>query len=127
MRMSRRAAFRLSLTVVGCALVSAASAHTTIKESTPANGAALTASPAVIDITFEHAAQLTSVIVVSPGHADRKLGFEPIGSSLEFKLPTPNLTAGRNELRWKGLSSDGHVIEGTLVYTIEPPAATKKP
>jgi len=125
--MSRKAAFHLSLTLVACALAGAASAHTTIRESTPANGAALAASPAVIDITFEHAAQLTSVIVVSPGHADRKLGFEPIGSSLEFKLPTPNLAAGRNELHWKGLSSDGHVIAGTLVYTIEPAAATKKP
>jgi hypothetical protein len=125
--MSPKSVVNVALILVGCVIVGVASAHTTIRESTPANGAALTASPAVIDITFEHTAQLTSVIVVSPGHADRKLSFEPIGSSLEFKLPTPNLAPGRNELHWKGLSSDGHVIEGTLVYTIEPAAATKKP
>jgi methionine-rich copper-binding protein CopC len=125
--MSSKSALNVALILVGCALAGVASAHTTIRESTPANGAALTTSPAVIDITFEHAAQLTSVILVSPGHADRKLSFEPIGSSLEFKLATPNLAPGRNELHWKGLSSDGHVIEGTLVYTIGPAAATKKP
>jgi len=108
-------------------LASAASAHTTIKQATPASATVLTASPAVIDITFEHSAQLTSVVVVAAGQADRKLSFEPIGSSLEFKLLEPNLTPGRNEVRWKGLSSDGHVIEGTLVYTIKPAASPQKP
>src|SRR5262245_37999486 len=107
--------YRFALILLCCVLTGVAFAHTTIKQTVPADGAVLNASPALIDITFEHAAQLTSVIVVAPGHADRKLSFQPIGSSLEFKLAEPNLAPGRNEVRWKGLSSDGHVIAGTLV------------
>jgi methionine-rich copper-binding protein CopC len=105
-------------------VTSLAAAHTAIKSAVPANEAVLAASPAVIEISFEHLAQLTSVVVASHGQAPRKLAFEPLGNALNFKLTQPRLAPGRNEVRWKGLSSDGHVIEGTLVYTVAPSAAS---
>jgi copper resistance protein C len=122
----RRALLRAFAGVALMSLAAGAHAHTAIKQTTPANNAVLSESPPVIDITFEHRAQLTSVIVVEAGHPQRKLGFEPIGSSTEFRLHEPKLEAGRNELHWKGLSEDGHVIEGTLVFVIAP-VAPKNP
>ena len=106
----------LSLAVAG----TTAGAHTTIESTEPAQSAVLARSPPDIAIRFEHQAQLTSVVVHAAGLSARKLEFEPHGSAREFKLLRPALTPGRNELAWKGLSTDGHVIEGKLVFVIEP-------
>jgi copper resistance protein C len=101
------------------ALPVAALAHTTVASTTPENGAVLAASPPVIEISFKAPANLTSVVVVAPGQAERKLEFEPRASATTFKLASPALVAGRNEIQWKALSKDGHVISGTLVLTID--------
>jgi methionine-rich copper-binding protein CopC len=108
-------------------VASFAAAHTSIKATVPANEARLEKSPAVIEIAFGHIAQLTSVVVVTDGQAPRKLAFEPLGNAFAFKLTQPRLAPGRNEVRWKGLSSDGHVFGGTLVYTVDPAAAGATP
>ena len=104
-------------------LTSLATAHTTIRSTVPANEAVLRQSPAVIEVAFEHIAQLTSVTVVVDGQEPRKLGFAPLGNAFNFTLANPRLAPGRNEVHWKGLSSDGHVIDGTLVFTVDPSAA----
>ena len=104
-------------------LTSLAVAHTTIKSTVPANEAVLAHSPAVIEVAFEHIAQLTSVTVVVAGQEPRKLGFTPLGNAFNFTLANPQLAPGRNEVHWKALSSDGHVIEGTLAFTVDPSAA----
>lgn len=109
------------------AVTSLAAAHTSIKSTVPANEAVLAESPPVIEISFEHIAQLTSVVVAASGRAPRKLEFEPVGNAFNFRLTEPRLAPGRNEVRWKGLSSDGHVIEGTLVYTVDPAVAGPRP
>ena len=120
MRMPRRSLPGRGLLAAALLLTSVAWAHTAIKSTTPATGTVLARSPAVIEVRFGHPAQLTSVVVVGEGAGPRKLAFEPVSSALEFRLLDPQLAPGRNEIRWKGLSAgDGHVIEGTLVFTVE--------
>ena len=114
---------RASLVVLLSMLTSLATAHTTIKSTVPANEAVLRQSPAVIEVAFEHIAQLTSVTLVVAGQEPRKLGFTPLGNAFNFTLANPQLAPGRNEVHWKALSSDGHVIGGTLVFTVDPSAA----
>jgi methionine-rich copper-binding protein CopC len=110
-----------AVVVAGPAFAPAAAfGHTTIESTVPRNYAVLAVSPAEIRVRFEHLAMLTSVIVVAPGHRERRLEFEPMTNALEFTLLDPALVPGRNEIRWKGLASDGHVIEGTLVFLIDP-------
>jgi methionine-rich copper-binding protein CopC len=116
----RRQVQRATAGALSILLATSAWPHTTISQTEPASGAELPESPAAIEITFEHSAQLTSVIVVADGRPERQLRFEPVGSALKFKLPDPRLAPGRNVLHWKGLSADGHVIEGTLEYVISP-------
>jgi methionine-rich copper-binding protein CopC len=97
-------------------------AHTTLESSSPASGSTLEASPPVIEMKFHHPLNLTSVVVVDAGKAERKLEFTPHASAAVFQLPNPQLHAGKNEITWKGLSNDGHVVTGSLTYEIKPKA-----
>jgi hypothetical protein len=101
----------------------AATAHTTLESSSPPSGATLEASPPVIEMKFHHPLNLTSVVVVDAVKAERKLDFTPHSSAAVFQLPNPQLHPGKNEITWKGLSSDGHVVTGTLTYEIKAKAA----
>jgi methionine-rich copper-binding protein CopC len=108
------------LTTVGAMLLLSASfalAHTAATTS-PKSGAVLTQSPPVIEIKFEHEASLTSVVLVETGKADHKLEFTPKGSAKVFTVANANLPAGRNEIQWKALSKDGHVVSGSIILVV---------
>ena len=102
------------------ALTQLAFAHTTLESSTPPNGATLEQSPPVIEMKFHHPINLTSVVVVDASKAERKMDFSPHASAAVFKVENPQLAPGKNELTWKGLSSDGHVVSGSLVFQVKP-------
>lgn len=95
-------------------------AHTGVASTSPKNGAILERSPAAIEIEFRGETRLTSVVAIATNKAERKLQFAPKSSATSFKLPNPELEPGRNKILWKGLSKDGHVVSGTLVYIIDP-------
>lgn len=101
----------------------AAFGHTTVESATPKSGAVLQASPASIAIEFHSAAQLTSAAVVSAGKSERRLQFKAGDKVNSFELLEPKLEVGRNEIQWKALSKDGHVISGSLIYTLQAPGA----
>ena len=100
----------------------AALAHSTVKRTDPASGSVLAASPASVLIEFNEAARLTSVVVVTGDKPERKLEFEPSGAATSFTVKKPALEKGRNEIKWKALSSDGHPIAGTIILVIKPTA-----
>jgi methionine-rich copper-binding protein CopC len=108
----------LLLTLALTASTFEAAAHTTLESSTPPSGATLDQSPASIEMTFHHPVNLTSVVVVDASKTERKLEFAPHAAATTFQLPNPQLVAGRNEIKWKGLSKDGHVVTGSLTYEI---------
>src|SRR5215218_10036430 len=87
-----------------------AAAHSTVEGSTPPSGATLEQSPPVIEIRFHGSISLTSVVVVDTSKAERKLEFTPRAAAAVFQLPNPQLAAGKSEIKWKGLSKDGHVV-----------------
>jgi methionine-rich copper-binding protein CopC len=64
--------------------------------------------------------------VVTAGKPDRKLESTPKSGAKVFTIADPKLVAGRNEIQWKALSKDGHVVSGSIVLTIDP-AAKKTP
>jgi methionine-rich copper-binding protein CopC len=101
----------------------AAFAHSTLKRTDPASGSVLAASPASVVLEFGEPARLTSVVAVAADQSERKLEFAPTGSATTFTVAEPGLTPGRNELRWKALSKDGHPVSGTVILVIEKEAA----
>lgn len=117
--MNRRLLLSISLLAVSLG----AAAHTAVKGAKPADGATLDSSPASIEITFEHPVQMTSISVVAEKAAERKVTFTPSTAATTFTVDKPALTAGHNEVHWKALSKDGHVVTGKLTYTIKPAGA----
>jgi methionine-rich copper-binding protein CopC len=113
---------RVIQAIAGAMLILAAAgpalAHSKVKETSPKSGSILLQSPPEVVITFGEPARLTSVILAEAGMPERKLAFAPAGSSTTFELPEPKLGSGRNEIKWKALSKDGHPISGSIVITI---------
>lgn len=118
-------AFALALAFVLTA--APALAHSTIKNTVPVSGSVLPASPPEVVINFNEPASLTSIVVAEAGKPERKLAFMPSGSSTSFMVHNPNLAQGRNEIKWKALSKDGHPIEGSIIIVIKPGAAPSAP
>ena len=100
--------------------VSAAVAHTALKSSNPASGSVLTQSPPVLTLTFLQPTRLTSLVLVT-STGERRLPFKPGDSALTFSASNPALARGRNEIRWRALSQDGHVAEGSIILVLRAP------
>lgn len=100
-----------------------ATGHSTLKKTSPASGSVLAASPEKISIEFNEAARLTAVVAAGADGSERRLKFEPENSATLFTVLAPQLAPGRNEVRWTALSKDGHVIKGTIILVVKPPAA----
>lgn len=106
--------------LVGALLISAAAgAHSGILGSTPRSGAILAASPPSIDVAFNEITRLTSVVLVNEG-GERRLEFAPTGAAERFSIQRPDLKPGRNEVRWRALSRDGHVVAGSIILVVKP-------
>lgn len=103
-------------------LVSGAQAHTSLRSSSPASGSVLNESPAEVSLAFVEPARLTSLVLVNTA-GERRLEFTPSGSAETFTAAKPGFAPGRNELRWKALSKDGHVIEGSIIIVLRSPGA----
>lgn len=112
-----------SLALLGLAVALGAGAHTTVEKTNPATDAPLDSSPPTIEVQFKHAVQMTSVVVLDAAKSERKLAFTPATSAALITINEPALQVGRNEIRWKGLSKDGHVINGTLVFVVKQSSA----
>ena len=113
-----------SLAALAFATTFAANAHTTVESANPPNGAILEQSPPTIELKFKHAVQMTSIVVLEADKSERKLTFAPAAGTTLVTIDKPALHNGRNEIRWKALSKDGHVITGTLVYELKPAIAS---
>jgi copper resistance protein C len=117
MNLSRTCAGLLLMLAVTAPTFDAA-AHTMLASSTPPSGATLEQSPPSIEMKFHHPLNLTAVVVVDASKTERKLEFAPHAAATAFQLPNPQLVPGHNEIKWKGLSKDGHVVTGSLTYEI---------
>jgi methionine-rich copper-binding protein CopC len=67
------------------------------------------------------------MVVVEAGKPERKLEFMPTGRAKSFRANNPDLGEGRNEIRWKALSKDGHPVSGSIIVAVKPGAAPSSP
>jgi copper transport protein len=124
----RRAA-RLTAIVVAAALAvpAAASAHANVVGTDPPDRAALTQAPARVVVRFD------DVVRAAPGNAAVRNGDGSVlagkatahGKTLTLPLRTA-LGRGNYSVRWSAVSQDGHVVQGTLAFSVgtgEPPPA----
>jgi methionine-rich copper-binding protein CopC len=105
----------------------AASAHAALKNSEPAEGAVLTQSPGSIVLVFDEAATLTALDIHRQNEPAHRVGPLPGGSSDRFVIPIARLSPGNYTLQYRVLSDDGHIVVGSIKFTLSPSAEQVAP
>jgi methionine-rich copper-binding protein CopC len=94
-------------------------AHAQLQSSSPAKDAHLTEPPKTLTLTFNEAAQVAVLKLMSGGReipiaVDKKA---PAGASFTFPLPT--LAPGSYTVQWTAVAAgDGHVTKGSFAFSI---------
>jgi methionine-rich copper-binding protein CopC len=108
----------------GAWVASVSLAHTPLKSSIPAAGAALAASPQEIVLEFPHAVRLTAVVLTDGAGATKPVGAISTEPAARFAVAVSSpLTAGDYEVAWRAVGADTHVISGTIEFSVKPPLA----
>lgn len=96
----------------------AALSHSKAENTTPANGATV-ADVDVIELRFDDPMRVTAIMLTGPAGEmgiTRETGLDPV---TEFRaLPPEAMPAGAYKVDWRGLSSDGHPMQGSFDFTV---------
>ena len=95
-----------------------AQAHAHLQKSSPADNSVVTTSPPNLVLNFSEAAQLTALSIRKSGDPEQKLQPLPTDAAAQITVPLPRLTSGAYTLSWRVLSADGHVMSGSLRFTL---------
>lgn len=100
------------------------SAHAVVVESSPADGAALSAPPKTVELRFNVRVEqsLARATLRGPGTAPIALAAQNggTGRSERVTLPLPVLKPGAYELRYHVLALDGHATQGLVRFRVLP-------
>lgn len=112
----KRITLVLAVTLV---TATAALAHSKAEDTTPADGTTVE-TVAVIELRFDDPMRVTAITVSGPDgdlNITRETGFDPV---TEFHARPPEVVpAGAYTVDWRGLSADGHPMQGTFGFTVE--------
>ena len=107
----------LALTMLA-ALSGAAHAHSRSEATLPADGATVE-GVAAIEMRFDAPMRVTAVKLLRGGDEvpiERETGMEPV---TEFRaMPSEALAPGAYDVEWRGLSDDGHPMQGSFRFTV---------
>ena len=96
----------------------AALAHSKSEVTVPADGATV-AAVETIEMRFDAPMRVTAVKLLRGGDEvaiERETGMEAV---LEFRAqPAGTLEPGAYNVEWRGLSDDGHVMQGSFDFTV---------
>lgn len=101
-------------------LAPAASAHTSLVSSDPADGAVLRQAPQAVTLTFDEdllAGANTISINLLDGTVVESRPVEPSGASVTLPWPT-GLSAGDYQVAYRVVSGDGHPVTGAITFTV---------
>ena len=106
----------MCLLAVTCA--GSAVAHSGVEDTTPARDSTVAAVEA-IEMRFDDPMRVTAVTLTGPDGditIQRETGMDAV---TEFRaLPTDALPAGPYTVDWRGLSADGHPMQGSFAFTV---------
>jgi methionine-rich copper-binding protein CopC/putative copper export protein len=101
-----------------------ASAHASLIGSEPSYGSTMAAAPATVRLVFDNPVEPGLVKVRLKDDAGVEIGKATLvgervpSASIEFTLPAH--TTGSFRISWVTFAFDGHVVSGTIPYTIDP-------
>lgn len=96
-----------------------ASAHSKSEVTTPADGTTVT-SVDTIEIRFDAPMRVTAISLAGDSgdiDLERETGMEPTEAFLAH--PSGALEPGEYRVEWRGLSADGHPMQGAFSFTVE--------
>lgn len=96
-------------------------AHEGSETTLPESGVTVKESPEQIGVEFDGKMRITQFEVTGPDGSVR-LEEQPGSELLERYVvkPQESLSAGDYQVRWRGLSSDGHMMSDGFTFSVEP-------
>jgi len=114
--MTRILALCLALSVVA----GGALAHSSKEVVTPAEGASVEGSPPEIRMEFDGAMRITRITLTDGDGAAHALERTDRMAPVTSFVATPEtLPPGDYSVEWRGISTDGHTMEGGWSFTVE--------
>src|SRR6476659_512777 len=109
--------------LIALALAGEAYAHASLVKASPADGAVVPVAPAVLSLTFNEPISPLVIRLIGPDGAS----IEPDAvvaenNTVTVTAPAP-LQRGTHVLSWRVISSDGHPVGGSLLFSIGAPSA----
>jgi len=102
-------------------------AHAEYRSSVPANGATIATVPAQVIITFSQETSAThsnGVVTDTAGNVVSTGWSVDLNERTKMTIPlTPNLGNGIYTVTYTSLSEDGHQVDGSFIFTVDPAAA----
>lgn len=107
----------------------AASAHDTLTDSSPAEGDTLTEPPSELHLTYSATIlELGAAVEVTDTDGGSWPTGELVVDGAEVTVPlSEDLPNGSYEVTWRVTSSDGHPISGVIPFTVDAPATETAP
>ncbi|PPD43065.1 MAG: copper resistance protein CopC [Methylocystis sp.] len=120
---SRRAKELVFAGVIAACIATSASAHSFLVEATPSSKDHVATSPKTIKLRFGGGVEPKySKLTVESGEG-KLLGEGSIGvpdKPRELSMDSPELAPGKYVVRYRVLSTDGHIVEGNYEFTVDP-------
>ena len=114
-------AFRLIFAAISALALSAGVvfAHSKKETSHPADGAALTEAPEIIGMSFDTPIMITMFRITGTDGAEMPFEGGELAPATDYQVVPAELSSGNYSVEWRGLSEDGHPVEGTFSFSIE--------
>jgi methionine-rich copper-binding protein CopC len=98
-------------------------AHTRLQSSDPADGSNLDTPPERVSLTFNEAMTpgFSTLLVVGPDDIQYQTGEVSADGGTVSTAVRPLGPAGRYEIRYRVVSSDGHPVAGSVAFTLTTP------
>ena len=128
--MMRRLVVVLALLIcVMGATATAASAHTELLKSNPADGSTLSSVPAVITLTFNEPVLDQGASIVAKAADGTAIRLDAVTvADAEVGATWPQTAGeGRYTISWRAVADDGHPVTGSFVFTIAGASPTPTP
>jgi len=114
--------------VVGVLLLSPlqALAHVALVSSMPGNGSVAKVAPTSVMLEFTENVKLLKATVTVMDGKDLDIGFKPSAKAEKhFMVALPALANGMYKVSWTVMGDDGHRMDDSLSFTIDPNASAE--
>ena len=108
----------LNFLLAAALLPTLALAHAKLELSVPAADSSMAAMPAQVMLHFNEAVKITALSIEKEGGKDKVDLKAPSAATSMIQAEAPKLAAGVYLLNWRGLGDDGHVMSGTVRFTV---------